>query len=619
MSAASASVDGDRIKVHNAFLYTDLLDASDWSAVLARERSRKQKEAIQAASREAAAEQAVRDELNRRAAVQALELAETRRRQRDAVKDAADVAAFTERNDAFLRRQLVLLDTMGPLEATEADHEYRARAQRFRNWEANVFLPTQREIDAKVVAKCEGGDCRPHLTSLKAASVSANPPHSLSSVLAAGSMSAAKVARLAKTSSSTSPHLSTLPPLNESHQEGSAALAPRTGGYDGGVGGINNSTALTWKERKDVMWRSFLSENNRMRKAGAAGVLLDVVDEIEYNPMAQCEAETIRYQRRTLPASDVDAQRAEAQRLVLAYTKLGLAYREEERRSRTGALAKKEASPSLSQQQQQLQMVSQHDDRASDGEVSEEGATKQRDGEWSRRAQVVTGPAYVVDLVPRTYVPFEFSVSGKPRQQGQEEERKAQAASSVAGSTVRGSLSHRCPPPPPHTTATTTVNDGKKSNGFRGGTTNRGTHRAGNGASRTKEAGDVAPPTFTEIAAAHPVDRDAVMPLPLPGCPPDSVRVTRRLLPWLVPPSPLAHGSTVTREAALPVKAWSAEEFRDTFYGRYVTANGEVKPSCERCIDDGAYLTASDVVFDHFNFPRDGAATHFGKRMDIWL
>ncbi|EKG02419.1 hypothetical protein TCSYLVIO_006557 [Trypanosoma cruzi] len=68
------------------------------------------------------------------------------------------------------------------------------------------------------------------------------------------------------------------------------------------------------------------------------------------------------------------------------------------------------------------------------------------------------------------------------------------------------------------------------------------------------------------------------------------------------------------READLPVSMWG--RFPETIHGWMATADGDVKPSSKRRVDTARKAQHSDVMFDHYNFPRglDGPM-HTGKRV----
>ncbi|KAH9586264.1 hypothetical protein LSM04_003584 [Trypanosoma melophagium] len=68
------------------------------------------------------------------------------------------------------------------------------------------------------------------------------------------------------------------------------------------------------------------------------------------------------------------------------------------------------------------------------------------------------------------------------------------------------------------------------------------------------------------------------------------------------------------READLPVKDWS--RFKETLHGWVATEDGGVKPSCERRVECAWKLRHSDVMFDHYNYPRGlEGPLHTGKRV----
>ncbi|ORC85932.1 uncharacterized protein TM35_000311180 [Trypanosoma theileri] len=68
------------------------------------------------------------------------------------------------------------------------------------------------------------------------------------------------------------------------------------------------------------------------------------------------------------------------------------------------------------------------------------------------------------------------------------------------------------------------------------------------------------------------------------------------------------------READLPVQVWS--RFQETMFGRGTREDGSLKPSCERRKECAWKLRHSDIMFDHFDFPRGlEGPLHTGKRV----
>ncbi|EKF30893.1 hypothetical protein MOQ_005280 [Trypanosoma cruzi marinkellei] len=68
------------------------------------------------------------------------------------------------------------------------------------------------------------------------------------------------------------------------------------------------------------------------------------------------------------------------------------------------------------------------------------------------------------------------------------------------------------------------------------------------------------------------------------------------------------------READLSVTMW--DRFPETMHGWMATADGDVKPSSKRRVDTALKAQHSDVMFDHYNFPRGlEGPFHTGKRV----
>ncbi|RNE99654.1 hypothetical protein TraAM80_08084 [Trypanosoma rangeli] len=68
------------------------------------------------------------------------------------------------------------------------------------------------------------------------------------------------------------------------------------------------------------------------------------------------------------------------------------------------------------------------------------------------------------------------------------------------------------------------------------------------------------------------------------------------------------------RDNDLPVTDWA--RFSETLLGRMATADGDLKPSVQRRIDTARRAQHSDVMFDHYNFPRGlEGPLHTGKRV----
>lgn len=292
----------DRFMVHNAGLYVDLLDGSDWTEYLRREKRRKKREALALHWEEEANERDLRDALMKKGAEDAKAVEEARKKIRRAAKEEQEEITFRERNDAFFEQYKNLIQMWKPMERNMKVYRDRVREQIFRAWEKEVFIPSQREINRKVEEKC-ADDTRPQLFSRQAK----------------------KEMEVARRKESWDSNLSSTLKFNPKGRKFSFSekqKAPRT-----------------WKERKDELWKSFLAESNRKNKVGGcSGLFLDVIDELEYDPIAQRESDTIYYKKRTLPIGDVDQRRAEAEEIEAQYTKLALSYRELEGKSSTGVL-----------------------------------------------------------------------------------------------------------------------------------------------------------------------------------------------------------------------------------------------------------------------------------------
>lgn len=292
----------DRFMVHNAALYVDLLDGSDWTEVIRAEKRRKKREALALHWEEEANERDMRDALRRKGAEDAKAVKGARRKVLKAVQEKKEEMSFRARNDAFFEQYRNIVEMWKPMERNIKVYRDRVREQIFRNWEKEVFLPSQREINRKVEEKC-AQDTRPHLFNKQA-------KKELEEVLRKGS--------------------------RDSSQSGSINFLKSNWSFS--VGG-KKVAPLTWKEKKDELWKSFLHESNRKNKVGGrSGLFLDVIDEVEYDPIAQRDADTIYYKKRTLPTGDVDQRRAEAKEIEAQYRRLAFSYRDLENKSCTGVL-----------------------------------------------------------------------------------------------------------------------------------------------------------------------------------------------------------------------------------------------------------------------------------------
>lgn len=307
----------DRFMVHNAGLYVDLLDGSDWTEVIRAEKRRKKREALALHWEEEANERDMRDALRKKGAEDAKAVKAARRKILKAAKEEREEMAFRARNDAFFARYRNIVEMWEPMERNIKVYHDRVREQIFRNWEKEVFLPSQREINRKVEEKC-AEDTRPHLFSKQA-------KKEMEDVERKGSW--------------------------DTNQSGSVSSPWSSWSFSlSGRKGV----PLTWKEKKDELWKSFLYESNRKNKVGGrSGLFLDVIDEVEYDPIAQRDADTIYYKKRTLPTGDVDQRRAEAKQIEAQYRRLAFSYRDLESKSCTGVLrdhSKETPFPSFSSQ-----------------------------------------------------------------------------------------------------------------------------------------------------------------------------------------------------------------------------------------------------------------------------
>lgn len=302
LSSTMPKTQKDRFMVHNAGLYVDLLDGSDWTEYLRAEKRRKKREALALHWEEEANERDLRDALRKKGAEDAKAVEEARKKVRRAAKEEQEEITFRERNDAFFENYKNLIEMWKPMERNMKVYRDRVREQVFRAWEKEVFIPSQREINRKVEEKCADGT-RPQLFNRQAK----------------------KELEEAQRKGSWESNLSSTIKLNSN--------GPRLSFAE------RRKIPLTWKEKKDELWKSFLAESNRKNKVGGcSGLFLDVIDELEYDPIAQRESDTIYYKRRTLPIGDVDQRRAEAEEIEAQYTKLALSYRELEGKSSTGVL-----------------------------------------------------------------------------------------------------------------------------------------------------------------------------------------------------------------------------------------------------------------------------------------
>lgn len=387
------------------------------------------------------------------------------------------------------------------------------------------------------------------------------------------------------------------------------------------------AAAAQWGRRKDVLWRSFLEESNRKnRMGGPGGVFLDGLDEVEYNPLQQCQEETIRYKRRTLPASEVDRHRDEAQQLDHDYTSLALRYRVEERRSRTGALQADPAPQPGTETVDGILLPMESVGRSGfasmmslSGPVS---SVQHKEG--CPPPQMPPPPAYAATTtLPRTYIPFNFGAS---------------AGTSSTRSPQRLTASGHFLLPSPTTTM------GRRSGGLLGNSgsvchTNQTNHHnttkmpvMGDDATWRDSSSLRGAAGRAEVRTVLECQRE-VLPLPLNAVPEipkyehiqaqgrDCCSSVLQRLPWV--DGAAAVQQQLARRAAprshyLPVTHWSRQSFRPTIYGHNTTEDGDMEPVPEERRAERAYYTQSRVHMNHHDFPQTAETPHFQKRMSVW-
>lgn len=593
---------GDRFMIHDAMLYTEVLDSSDWTEVLRREKRRKKREALAQHYEEEANERDRRDALRKKAAEDAKAVKEARKKVENAAREERETLAFRERNDDFFRRHTALLEEWIPIEKTNQAYRDRVQEQIYRRWEKNVFLPCQKEITQKVNQKC-ASDYR--------------------SGLAGKGGTKRKIA---------------------SGRMGSETLSLSDSGP---------IDSRTWKDKKDELWRSFLTESNRKSRSG---LFLDVIDEVEYDPIAQRKADTIRYKKRTLPISDADQQRVAAQKLEAQYSVLGLAYRDQERQSCTGILCEKlgdeselgggpmtspdNCSPCTSSSMAVRDMLHS---RASDAVHSTLGAEDEpkEPGTLPPAPPIYRRDVHEEYQIPHTHVPYEFARKFHHRKAGSgtnggvaesETEGSSGVAKALASHTSGLSVSpsvqrrRRMNKPMGRVDRTLTLAS-VTGEGQAAQTIDRlngkwkETVEARKEAALTQRLEDRhQSPAAIEAEQKQGAKRmleceRLVMPLPLKPAPAPPTEFSKQLMPWMT-----TGGRAPINERGhyLPVNSWGASRIAETVYGHYVHPDGSQRPSPENKIDGGYRIHESNVSFDHFNYPQESEAPKTGKRMCVY-
>lgn len=645
----------DRFMVHDAFLYNEVLDASDWTDVLREEKRRKKLEAMAQHSEEEACERDRRDVMRRKAAEDAKAVKEARKKQEYLAREERDLLHFRERNDAFFARHQKLIDHWRPMERTHRAYVKRVRENIYRRWEREVYFPTQKEINRKVEAKCMD-DSRPHLFKKKAKWALLDAQRSCSS----GSF-----------------HFGDTPMPTVNDQQ--------NGGSRSGEAG------LTWKEKKDALWQSFLRESNRKSKIGGrGGLFLDVIDEVEYDPIAQRRADTIRYKKRTLPVSESDRHCEEAQVLDYQYSLLGLAYREQERMSRTGILRENAVkvpeainclpgayysgvnSPSdftSSSNQISREKMAEEGYPCSSAHPSnafgEEGTKRESAfSSWLAHASHGTAspapPVYDAEVhrrhhIPHTYVPYDFG-----RQISRRKSALNRTASSSGGSKCNADdesgISGRffssgyqddapvkrmapvpqavasVPPVVDRTIALTCIaGEGSAAKAIH---KVRSTWQEKKSAAEQKEyqqqmedrhQSPLALAVLQEqTAMSHEknlkVPKRVIMPLPLKPTPAPLSEDSRNLLPRMGASMAKEGMGAVVNERShyLPVQKWGMSILNESIYGHYSNPDGSVRQPPVNKEEGGYRIHNSRVCFDHFNFPKENEEVRTGKRMCVY-
>ncbi|RNF00387.1 uncharacterized protein Tco025E_08816 [Trypanosoma conorhini] len=154
--AEDATAPLQRIRVHDAALYTDLMNAADWSRVVERERERERLAARrQHEAEEWQLQEQMRLEEARLQAARDTAAAEARR-QRQAREDTQEQehAEFTRRLNAFMQNHKELTALCAWQEFRDGTHARRAVENRQRAWEAEVIRPVQEFIDAQLEDVC---------------------------------------------------------------------------------------------------------------------------------------------------------------------------------------------------------------------------------------------------------------------------------------------------------------------------------------------------------------------------------------------------------------------------------------------------------------------------------
>lgn len=630
----------ERFMVHDATLYTEVLDSSDWSEVLKRDKRRKKREALAQHSVEEANERDRRDALRKKAADDAKAVREARKKLLSAAKEERDTLAFRERNDEFFVRHNDLLAQWEPIERTSQSYHDRVREQIYRRWEKEVFIPTQKEINRKVEAKC-ATDTRPHLFDKGAKRA----------------MEALKG--------------------NEGNSSSSCNV---------------HATPLSWKEKKDELWKSFLNESNRKSKMGGrAGLFLDVIDEVEYNPIAQRKADTIKYKKRTLPTSDADQHRLEAQKLELQYSVLGLAYRDQERKSCTGILRENHkpagggGAPNGSPRSAEGPSVTldglpcstsnnrfvRADARSYSTEEENGGGNSSRPSQFPPSPPVYHLQSHDDHSIPHTHVPYDFAKQYHSRTQPASRfSPSSTGAVAHTGTTPRGSrmlsgpLSSEQDPHSGPGTSAASPQDSATSKNLCGNSVSSRRRRAKTQPSTSVDRSLALASITGEGAASKSIKETAttwkrlvddqraeerrcqledrhqsplaiaaqqqrgeqnilecdrlVMPLPLKPSPAPPTESSKHLLPWMCPTNGASKIPINERSHYLPVKQWAKAPLLESVYGHYVYPDGSLRPPQENKKEGGFRIHDSNVSFDHFNFPKENEATKTGKRMCVY-
>ncbi|ESL12090.1 hypothetical protein TRSC58_00148 [Trypanosoma rangeli SC58] len=148
----SETAPSPRIRVHDAALYTDLMNAADWSCMIEREQQRERL----AARRQHEAEEC---QLQEQMRLEEMRLKSERdtaaavaRRQRRAREDTQEQehAEFTSRLTAFMRDRKELIALCAWQEFRDATHVQRVVEGRQRAWKEEVMRPVQEFIDTQV-------------------------------------------------------------------------------------------------------------------------------------------------------------------------------------------------------------------------------------------------------------------------------------------------------------------------------------------------------------------------------------------------------------------------------------------------------------------------------------